>query len=127
MESDFLSSSEVPVSPYAHLLDTNYSPTFQESKEILTLLKESQANLERIQTQIEKLEIQRLQIQRFVAKHRALLSPIRRVPADILGEIFFHSLPTDSLPTRCSHSSPLLLSSICRSWRTVLLNTPRLW
>ncbi|KAF9269785.1 hypothetical protein L218DRAFT_850694, partial [Marasmius fiardii PR-910] len=127
MGDDLYPSNNVPFSPYTHVLDTNYSPTYQESKEIFALLEQSQANLERIQMQIKKLEIQRLQVQTFTAKHRALLSPIRRVPPDILGEIFFHSLPADSLPTRCAHTSPILLSSICRSWRDVSFNTPRLW
>nr|GAT48716.1 predicted protein [Mycena chlorophos] len=60
--------------------------------------------------------------------HRALLSPIRRLPPEVLGEIFIQCLPKDppfvqARVDRC----PLLLLQVCSNWRETSLCTPALW
>ncbi|KAJ7124661.1 hypothetical protein C8R43DRAFT_1240962 [Mycena crocata] len=70
--------------------------------------------------------------QRDIACLKAILSPIRRVPNEILVEIFqilaatsrflaFHYSIEDP------RSSPLLLTHVCSLWRRIAVNTPRLW
>ena len=51
------------------------------------------------------------------------VSAISNVPIEIYGEIFLHY--TASNPN--SFWSPLILSSVCTSWRNAALRLPRLW
>ncbi|KAJ7261772.1 hypothetical protein B0H12DRAFT_1231420 [Mycena haematopus] len=72
---------------------------------------------------------ERDQIHEALEAHRALLSPIRRIPPEVLGEIFVQCLPRDrdkfveAAVQRC----PLLLTQISSNWRSVALATPALW
>ncbi|KAE9387684.1 hypothetical protein BT96DRAFT_1025784 [Gymnopus androsaceus JB14] len=52
-----------------------------------------------------------------------------RLPIEILTEVFLHCVPTnyDTPPVCLAREAPLVLTSICREWRLVALNTPRLW
>ena len=59
-------------------------------------------------------------------------SPIRKLPAELLGEIFFHCLLTRAdgcvdYITPEANTAPLLLCRICMHWRRVALSTPVLW
>ncbi|KAF8875294.1 hypothetical protein BD779DRAFT_1476119 [Infundibulicybe gibba] len=50
---------------------------------------------------------------------------IGRIPLEILREIFIHCLP--ALPDPASENIQQLLSSVCKLWRTLVLDTPALW
>ena len=60
--------------------------------------------------------------------HR-ILSPLRRLPPEILGEIFLKCKDEASGEpyTTLRKQPPSILSQICRSWRQVAINLPRLW
>jgi hypothetical protein len=81
--------------------------------------------------EIDELTKRRDEHARFVEEHSALLSPIRRVPNDILSLIFLASLPRNShfqKLTKLSGIHPaLVLSHVCRRWRHMSLSTPSLW
>ncbi|KAF7374703.1 hypothetical protein MSAN_00355400 [Mycena sanguinolenta] len=70
---------------------------------------------------------ERDQIHEALEAHRALLSPIRRIPPEVLGEIFVHCLPRDSFIQAAVDRCPLLLTQISSNWRSVALATPSLW
>jgi len=59
--------------------------------------------------------------------------PILKLPAELLGEIFFHCLLTtadgckDNYVTPNQNTAPLLLCWVCMHWRQVALSTPVLW
>ncbi|KAJ6630351.1 hypothetical protein B0H10DRAFT_1649973, partial [Mycena sp. CBHHK59/15] len=54
--------------------------------------------------------------------------PILTLPLEITSEIFSHCLPPNILMVEPSTSAaPLLLTEICRTWRTIALSTPGLW
>ncbi|KAF9445457.1 hypothetical protein P691DRAFT_675618, partial [Macrolepiota fuliginosa MF-IS2] len=53
------------------------------------------------------------------------LSPVYSLPPEILEEIFVHSLP--AFPVLSHEVAPLLLCSVCSSWRNVALHSSRLW
>ncbi|KAJ3991641.1 hypothetical protein F5050DRAFT_1122396 [Lentinula boryana] len=64
--------------------------------------------------------------------NRPLKSPAsqnHRLPVENLTEIFLYCLPTiyDIPPPSLANHAPLSLTSVCREWRLVALNTPRLW
>ncbi|KDQ49582.1 hypothetical protein JAAARDRAFT_63644 [Jaapia argillacea MUCL 33604] len=54
------------------------------------------------------------------------LAPVRRLPTDLLQEIFLCCL-TDTYTRPNLQSAPLLLCQVCFSWRSLCLSTPQLW
>ncbi|KAL0574102.1 hypothetical protein V5O48_007861 [Marasmius crinis-equi] len=117
------------LSPFSHFLETNYVPASEEREEIYALVKDHEQRLRFLDEEIARLQAEREQLRRFVDPHRKLLSPFRRLPADIWREIFVRCLPTNkfNLPGRTMKDAPLLLTVVCRLWREIALQTPRLW
>ncbi|KAF8214956.1 hypothetical protein K438DRAFT_1435500, partial [Mycena galopus ATCC 62051] len=66
-------------------------------------------------------------LQEPIDAHRALLSPIRRVPKDILLEIFFSCLSSKHNAPIDPHEAPFVLGHFCRHWRSIACSTPMLW
>ncbi|KAJ7114154.1 hypothetical protein C8R43DRAFT_935280, partial [Mycena crocata] len=120
--------------PFENLLYTNLVPGERDCQRIMELIvapmKEAQdltTEIARLQDIVEKLTAKRDGLTEFVESHLAFVSPVRKLPHDILGEIFVACLPTDRYPILHQRDSPLLLSHICSDWRSVALSTPRLW
>ncbi|KAF7334600.1 F-box domain-containing protein [Mycena venus] len=55
----------------------------------------------------------------------SIVYPVLTLPAEITSHIFTQSLPIDATPSR--YAAPLLLTQVCRLWRTIALATPNLW
>ncbi|KAF7330809.1 F-box domain-containing protein [Mycena venus] len=55
------------------------------------------------------------------------MSPIRRLPFDIIEGIFAACLPTHRNCVMSAQEAPVILGRICSSWRNISLSTPRLW
>ncbi|KAJ7123964.1 hypothetical protein C8R43DRAFT_1111800 [Mycena crocata] len=120
-------------SPFAFRLGTNYCPT-DEATGIRSLLIDPQGRLDTLhkkiadmQRAIDKLAQERDSIAGYVDAHKALLFPIRRVPLDIIQEIFTACIPSHRNCAMVASEAPVLLGRICSSWRSVSLSTPRLW
>lgn len=121
-------------SPFSHLLFTNYAPNSSESAEIIRFCSGSESELARLKAEISKLQQaldalsrQRDEIQDIVDAHRALLSPVRHLPVEILQQIFVLCLQTTSNPVMHESEAPLLLGRICRRWREISMSTAELW
>ncbi|KAF7326380.1 hypothetical protein MVEN_02624400 [Mycena venus] len=121
-------------SPFAAQLDTNYCPEDDEVLQIKSILVEPTLRLRRLddeiaelQRAIDKLAEERDGLETFVAAHKALISPVRRVPFDILQEIFIACIPTHRNCVMSASEPPVLLGRICSSWRAIALSTPHLW
>ncbi|KAJ7057744.1 hypothetical protein C8F01DRAFT_1371843 [Mycena amicta] len=56
-----------------------------------------------------------------------LISLPRRLPRDIVEELFLACLPDDKNAAIDTTEAPLILGHICSAWRVVSLTTPRLW
>ncbi|KAJ7034258.1 hypothetical protein C8F04DRAFT_1102085 [Mycena alexandri] len=121
-------------SPFAHRLDTNYVPSDSDILKIQALLVEPEHELALLDAQIDELETtlselreKRASLKAPIDAHRALTSPIRRIPHDVLLEIFFSCLPLTNNALIDASEAPLLLGLICRHWRNVAYTTPRIW
>ncbi|KAF7302285.1 hypothetical protein MIND_00795800 [Mycena indigotica] len=61
----------------------------------------------------------------------SFLSPIRRLPVEIMAEIFEQCVRVDSAKldyfSTNSQVAPLLLLNVCSWWRKICLGSPRLW
>ncbi|KAJ7183776.1 hypothetical protein C8R46DRAFT_1308768, partial [Mycena filopes] len=81
-----------------------------------------------LQVTLDRLSRRRERLTEFVEAHLALVSAKRRLPEDILREIFAASLPTEchSLMSR-TRDSPLVFTYVCSEWRRVAFSMPRLW
>ncbi|KAF6752390.1 hypothetical protein DFP72DRAFT_904769 [Ephemerocybe angulata] len=106
--------SLLPESPFADRFKTNYCPSDAEASEILT-------------QELENLKAKRTAYTDYVSSHRALLSPIRRMPLEILHAIFRHCLPTEHNAVMNPVAAPLLLTHVCRQWRDLAIGMPLLW
>ncbi|KAJ6595071.1 hypothetical protein DFH09DRAFT_887300, partial [Mycena vulgaris] len=62
---------------------------------------------------------------------KGVLSPIRRIPPEILAEIFLNcrqnSRASEFYSITDPSEAPLLLGRVCSSWRVIAHGTPRLW
>ncbi|KAJ7913531.1 hypothetical protein B0H13DRAFT_2271113 [Mycena leptocephala] len=121
-------------SPFADRLNTNYVPSDLEILEIRALLVEPVDELARMDTQIEEMEFalgqlreKRASLKAPIEAHRALISPIRCIPQDVLLEIFFSCLPSAHDALIDPAEAPMLLGRICGHWRRVAYSTPRIW
>ena len=120
--------------PLEKRLNTNYAPLDEELQEISRILVEPQARLakmndeiERAQATLDELERQRDKLVRHIDQYRALTSPIRRIPREILQEIFINCLPTDRPAVMSEREAPLLIGRVCSGWRSISQSTPELW
>ncbi|KAJ7617769.1 hypothetical protein FB45DRAFT_756394, partial [Roridomyces roridus] len=63
--------------------------------------------------------------------YKAVLSPVRRTPAELLAEIFSHVSAQRGVRTHVGtymiDAPPWRLGHICRTWRNAALSSPRIW
>ena len=119
---------------FASLLQNNDAPSESTIRELteslkapLNELQEVEAEIQRLGELMETMKMKRQSIQKRINDHTTILSPARRLPPDVLHEIFFHCLPIHHNPIMKSSESPLLLTRICSSWRAIALSSPRIW
>ncbi|KAG1874353.1 hypothetical protein F4604DRAFT_2009721 [Suillus subluteus] len=91
-------------------------------------------NISSLETVIDKinhlhrqLTIQKKKIISSITLHKRLVSPLWRLPTEVLSHIFVHCLPEDKYLSPASKLAPVLLTKICRRWREVAVGTPSLW
>ncbi|KAJ7871021.1 hypothetical protein B0H13DRAFT_2350154 [Mycena leptocephala] len=120
--------------PYKDILNTNFVPSEDECRDIRSLVTSQMEELEGIADEILRAEDilnslirERDRLEQSIDSHRALVSGARRLPYDILQEIFTACLPSNRYPTMSKTESPLLISHICHEWRGLVLSMPRLW
>ncbi|KZP03567.1 hypothetical protein FIBSPDRAFT_1055199 [Athelia psychrophila] len=123
----------IPLSPNLDLLQSNCPPTSTEYASVCASIEQIDkelANIDResarLRTVLLELEARRLELQIWAAGQRSILSASRRLPAELMLEIFFHCLP--EFPFKPSpDEAPWLLGGICRFWRSITGSTPQLW
>lgn len=130
-------------SPFAHLLDSTRPDTTNGSTAAPTLGPENQTLNQHIQLLRQDLRISdsqiddvegllrwlrqdRAKIRHQIDAHIGLSPPVNRLPPEILSNIFFFALET---PVRVFDltGGPWSLALVCRQWRTIVLESPRLW
>ncbi|KAJ7073041.1 hypothetical protein C8F01DRAFT_1045892 [Mycena amicta] len=84
--------------------------------------------IDMLHTNIVPSEAQCDEIRAYIDAHLALLSPMRRVPDDILRSIFVAVRDLQlGPPTFATKYAPMIFLHICQRWREVALTTPHLW
>ncbi|KAJ7691964.1 hypothetical protein B0H17DRAFT_1010809, partial [Mycena rosella] len=118
-----LTSNEVPLEPDLLAVNSVISKTDARLAWLDT-------EILRLQDRLKELEEERTALSSFRAQNNAILSPLRRMPPEVLGEIFAWTLPSvkDALERGFSVGrSPWVLGQINSPWRSVALSTPSLW
>ncbi|KAK0207176.1 hypothetical protein IW262DRAFT_1536787 [Armillaria fumosa] len=128
---------------YTHLTSSNDCPQDCEQEEIKHLLAAAQDTLKHIQRRpygenegltigcLERQETDRAALCNFIRRHQSVISAVRRLPPEIISEIFLHTLSWDdwnSYPEiHNTRLGPWSYSCVSRLWRAVALSLPQLW
>jgi len=127
---------ELPATPVPDLLGGHYVASPLQERLISDAISAAQATIIQFDDQIIHLQVvmdrliqKRDAVRTYKNLHMALIAPIRRLPPEVLSEIFINSsnLPGERDLTPQLDKTPLLLGSICSRWRSISLSTPRLW
>ncbi|KJA18404.1 hypothetical protein HYPSUDRAFT_45255 [Hypholoma sublateritium FD-334 SS-4] len=113
---------------------TNRAPNDEEHKILKHLAAEYDDRLTTITNKISDLEAQlqilndeKTLIMEAAAPFKRALLPFRRLPEDVVREIFVACLPIGRDPTMSATEAPVLLTRISSATRRVALTTPALW
>ncbi|KAJ6594283.1 hypothetical protein B0H19DRAFT_1225473 [Mycena capillaripes] len=104
------------------------------SNDIESLIDAAESNIRQLKLQIQDLTHALQKERSTLARLWFMVTPIGKVPTEILVEIFMHSVQANrevasshpNFPSPCTRQA-LLLSRVCPHWRQIINNTPRLW
>lgn len=131
-----------PPASLVPLLRSNDAPLAPQKTLVTEMLRDKQAKLSALGDEIARLEFtlwslgkKRADLCAEVTQYSSILSPIRRVPSEIIGEIFLYFAPSMAYRARdLSHGVtihkvelPWKLAHICRRWRSISLSLGQLW
>ncbi|KAK7055129.1 hypothetical protein R3P38DRAFT_1345416 [Favolaschia claudopus] len=140
-----MSSGSLSAASLLPLLTSNDAPNTPHSVFVEEILREKQVELSLLEDEINRLKSALKVVQRNHSNlkaemkgYKGILSPLRRLPAEILGEIFLYFVPSvdktcpryEPLSVRSQFakvSPPWQLGQICRRWRAVALSLSELW
>lgn len=109
-------------------LPDNIYPGPAEAEKAKEFLSQAQIKLNKLDSAIQRLALQRASVSAVVDKHQALLAPINRLSDDILYEIFLTLTISCPPPTWLSQTEyPWSLGLICKRWRNISLSYAPLW
>ncbi|KAG2135379.1 uncharacterized protein EDB93DRAFT_826507 [Suillus bovinus] len=124
---------KIPTS-IVRLFQTNCVPSPMDTQRISHLLAEQNLELELIK---EELDRARAEVLRLEAKHNAtmemvqkleaLRSPVRRMPIEIMTQIFEQCVQDEESQEPDPLRAPLLLCQVCGAWRDLMFSLPCLW
>ncbi|KAJ7609582.1 hypothetical protein DFH06DRAFT_186457 [Mycena polygramma] len=112
------------------LLRSNEIPLDSELPSIHSIISDGENRLAAVDIEIAAVRARlaqltqtRWQINKSIREHRAVISALRRMPPELICEIFAWTLPLDT----SARKPPWNLGWICRSWRLWALEYPLLW
>ncbi|KAJ7261295.1 hypothetical protein B0H12DRAFT_1106143 [Mycena haematopus] len=142
-------------SPFHSLSVQERMPDASETAAIRDFIEDTDTEMTWREEAIRRLQCEIAELRRHSEHHKAIIAPIRRIPPEILAEIFlqltsieentttakdttnFTPKPRNELPYWINqnymmqrplvHRAPLLFCEISRKWRAIALSVPRLW
>ncbi len=114
---------------------SEYGPAAQSEAEITGALADVDKDLEdcdaevhRLQSHIIHVRNQRRRLEEYKTFLRSLISPIRKLPSEILSRVFDFVCVTNELTSKNLASMPALtISGVCSRWRALSRSLPNLW
>ncbi|KAJ7620170.1 hypothetical protein FB45DRAFT_148053, partial [Roridomyces roridus] len=105
----------------------NEAPSAAELPPIRDFITQEQSTLDALNAHIEQLVSRRDATVDSIRRHVAVLSPTRRIHADVWCEIFSWVAFTRKVGDQEIPCPRWRLAHICRSWREITLSSPLLW
>jgi hypothetical protein len=90
-------------------------------------LSQLNAKITELRTALIQVARTRDRLQVAASQHQALISPLRRLPPELLQVIFVCCLPLHRNAVMHSSEAPVLLGRVCSEWRRISLSTPEVW
>ncbi|KAJ7603835.1 hypothetical protein FB45DRAFT_811698 [Roridomyces roridus] len=126
---------DFPAAPIsiAHLTTSNHGvPSDLESRLAKAHIHELESQLVSVQNLIALSLERAAQLERAIEAHKSIISPIRRLPNELLAEIFSQASQAafywDDISTSpVTSQAPWLFTHVCRLWAGVALGTRPLW
>ncbi|KAJ7588099.1 hypothetical protein C8J56DRAFT_860794 [Mycena floridula] len=115
---------------FATILSSNDAPVGWQLDELNAKLAAGEQNLAAMEKMLLDLSRQRHDLQRDMDSWRSAIHPIRRIPNEILSEIFLHCRDDylDTVPNSIDSSKcPWTISRVSRRWRNVAIGLASLW
>jgi hypothetical protein len=120
------------------ILSSTWIPNAEEANVIMSRNSARREMIEGIDEEIEALEARRHNLVVACDIGSAIVAPIRKIPAEILVEIFILCIPPIPTKRRRRHGMPDpeslrsqdvsgLLGDVCRAWHTIVNDDPRIW
>ncbi|KAF8883548.1 hypothetical protein BD779DRAFT_1801949 [Infundibulicybe gibba] len=126
-----LAGSSIPPTEFpllqSGLMTTNRPPTHYEVAQSRIIIDSAEKRMLLLQAAMADLVGKIADMRRVIGMHRAVISPLRAFPPEILVAIFVEYIMKDPWPELPSPVSHLNLMWICSRWRTIVLETPQFW
>ncbi|KAJ7312512.1 hypothetical protein DFH08DRAFT_943647 [Mycena albidolilacea] len=130
--------SVAPGTRHHALLNSNEPPNDSDSVFIQSVISKADAPLAyldkeilKVQEKLRQMEDERAALSSYWRRNRGILSPLRRMPPELLREIFSWALPSNAEALDVGRfdigQAPWLLTQISSRWRAIALSTPSLW
>ncbi|KAJ7498116.1 hypothetical protein B0H11DRAFT_2189846 [Mycena galericulata] len=126
-----ISATPETLARHLKLMTTNEPPNGPELAYIRAVVSKTGPRLaclddeiSRLEGQLKQLKKDRAVLSEYHAQNTTIISPLRRMPREILGEIFSWTLSSAVFDVR---ESPWVLTYVCSHWRAVSISKPSLW
>ncbi|KAJ7070044.1 hypothetical protein C8F01DRAFT_1115093 [Mycena amicta] len=143
-------STTPPGTPFPHLFDSTHPtlPSHHEKTIVQQIIAEKKAHLATLNAKVprrnsgkkipRKLRLELETTRYFIKAHQAVIAPWRRLPVELMAEIFVLTLAPMARHEMedmevvwdewmDDREGTLLLGRVCRRWRQIQLSTPNLW
>ncbi|KAG7439631.1 uncharacterized protein BT62DRAFT_860879, partial [Guyanagaster necrorhizus] len=120
----------------------NDAPTDAELSDFQEIVKKASGRIAELDERIadarktlDALLSERILIEEDSKDARALSSPVRRLPHDVLRAICLETIPSpfqtmsrsDYYNSLDHRNSPWTVSQVCHGWRLIMVSSPELW
>ncbi|KAJ7364294.1 hypothetical protein DFH08DRAFT_270719, partial [Mycena albidolilacea] len=130
-----IQSTPKPQSPCPELLFSNVIPSNSQIQVINRTIETVEedicgldAEIASLQQSAQQLMGRRTELKHFVRNHRGAVSVMRRIPSDVLVEIFLRCLdPNAPLGPPYRGGTLESIVQVCGRWRTIAMESPQLW
>ncbi|KAJ7649900.1 hypothetical protein FB45DRAFT_5700 [Roridomyces roridus] len=113
-------------SPFVELLSSNHPPSGPHARAVSDAVGRASADLGHVVYAIQSLVGKAAELESYIRRHTGILSPLRRLPNEMLSAIFVHCTDLDT-PFDPARNDVWVIARVCSRWRAVALATPRLW
>ena len=120
LDSAILHNDELPMTVRSRI----QSCLFDAEEELATAEEE----ISRAESLLDDFRSQHVQITTRIQRYREVLAPHRKIPDEILGEIFTFATSIVTLPPKAYQcEAPWNISHVCSKWRHIVHSTATIW